>query len=90
MIRVATAASLIDANVLHPNILQPDPENPRATIHEDEWFMDYRNADGSIAEMCGNGVRAFAHVLIAEKLIGGENRSSLLRLGWVRARGEKL
>ena len=21
------------------------------------WFMDYRNADGSIAEMCGNGVR---------------------------------
>lgn len=25
----------------------------------DVWFMDYRNADGSIAEMCGNGVRAF-------------------------------
>jgi diaminopimelate epimerase len=22
-----------------------------------EWFMDYRNADGSVAEMCGNGVR---------------------------------
>ncbi|NIB30964.1 hypothetical protein HBB16_03250 [Pseudonocardia sp. MCCB 268] len=22
-----------------------------------EWFMDYRNGDGSIAEMCGNGVR---------------------------------
>ncbi|MGI0540697.1 diaminopimelate epimerase [Corynebacterium aquatimens] len=32
------------------------------------WFMDYRNADGSIAEMCGNGVRAFAHVLVAEGL----------------------
>lgn len=28
-----------------------------------EWFMDYRNADGSIAEMCGNGVRVFAHYL---------------------------
>ncbi|MER7699032.1 diaminopimelate epimerase [Streptomyces sp. NPDC096095] len=28
-----------------------------------EWFMDYRNADGSIAEMCGNGVRVFAHHL---------------------------
>lgn len=27
------------------------------------WFMDYRNADGSIAEMCGNGVRVFAHYL---------------------------
>ncbi|MCP1387248.1 diaminopimelate epimerase [Corynebacterium sp. TA-R-1] len=32
------------------------------------WFMDYRNADGSIAEMCGNGIRAFAHVLVAEDL----------------------
>ncbi|MBB1243971.1 diaminopimelate epimerase [Streptomyces durbertensis] len=28
-----------------------------------EWFMDYRNADGSVAEMCGNGVRVFAHCL---------------------------
>ena len=28
-----------------------------------EWFMDYRNADGSVAEMCGNGVRVFAHWL---------------------------
>ena len=34
-------------------------EEPRA-----EWFMDYRNADGSIAEMCGNGVRVFAHYLL--------------------------
>ena len=29
-----------------------------------EWFMDYRNSDGSIAEMCGNGVRVFARYLI--------------------------
>lgn len=28
-----------------------------------EWFMDYRNADGSIAEMCGNGVRVYARYL---------------------------
>ncbi|CAG7654661.1 diaminopimelate epimerase [Actinacidiphila bryophytorum] len=28
-----------------------------------EWFMDYRNSDGSIAEMCGNGVRVFARYL---------------------------
>ncbi|MEN0127837.1 MAG: diaminopimelate epimerase [Brevundimonas sp.] len=27
------------------------------------WFMDYRNGDGSIAEMCGNGVRVFAAYL---------------------------
>lgn len=25
-----------------------------------EWFMDYRNADGSLAEMCGNGIRVLA------------------------------
>lgn len=28
-----------------------------------EWFMDYRNADGSVAEMCGNGIRVFAEYL---------------------------
>ncbi|WP_232548286.1 diaminopimelate epimerase [Propioniciclava soli] len=35
----------------------------------DLWFMDYRNADGSIAEMCGNGVRVFARHLVAEGLV---------------------
>jgi len=34
-----------------------------------EWFMDYRNADGSIAEMCGNGVRVFAHHLVEHGLV---------------------
>ena len=33
-----------------------------------EWFMDYRNADGSIAEMCGNGIRVFAHYLVGAGL----------------------
>lgn len=33
------------------------------------WFMDYRNADGTIAEMCGNGVRVFARYLVAEGLV---------------------
>lgn len=33
------------------------------------WFMDYRNADGSIAEMCGNGVRVFAHWLRSRGLV---------------------
>lgn len=35
------------------------------------WFMDYRNADGSLAEMCGNGVRVFARYLIEEGLVSG-------------------
>lgn len=29
-----------------------------------EWFMDYRNADGSVSQMCGNGVRVFARYLV--------------------------
>ncbi len=33
-----------------------------------EWFMDYRNADGSIAQMCGNGVRVFARYLVEQGL----------------------
>jgi diaminopimelate epimerase len=28
-----------------------------------EWFMDYRNADGSAAQMCGNGARVFVGYL---------------------------
>ena len=32
-------------------------------LHADDWYMDYRNADGSMAQMCGNGVRVFAHYL---------------------------
>ncbi|MEN9739870.1 MAG: hypothetical protein RLZ72_136 [Actinomycetota bacterium] len=34
-----------------------------------EWFMDYRNADGSKAEMCGNGVRVYVAYLMAEGLV---------------------
>ena len=47
-------------------------------VHADDWFMDYRNADGSIAEMCGNGVRVFAHHLFASGLT---EEMSALRVG---------
>jgi diaminopimelate epimerase len=36
-----------------------------------EWFMDYRNADGSVAEMCGNGLRVFARYLLDHGLAEG-------------------
>ncbi|HKS48684.1 MAG TPA: diaminopimelate epimerase [Amycolatopsis sp.] len=36
-----------------------------------EWFMDYRNADGSLAEMCGNGMRVFAKYLVDAGLVTG-------------------
>jgi diaminopimelate epimerase len=43
-----------------------------AALAEDpaaEWFMDYHNADGSPAEMCGNGIRVYGSYLIAQGLI---------------------
>ncbi len=40
----------------------------RVVRQRDRWFMDYRNADGSIAEMCGNGIRVFALHLVQEGL----------------------
>jgi diaminopimelate epimerase len=39
-------------------------EEPQAT-----WFMDYYNADGSTAEMCGNGTRVFARYLTEKGLV---------------------
>jgi diaminopimelate epimerase len=40
-----------------------------ADLDRCEWFMDHRNADGSHAEMCGNGIRLFLHVLVTEGLL---------------------
>lgn len=37
-------------------------------------FMDYRNADGSIVEMCGNGVRVVAKVVLDANLVGMPSR----------------
>jgi diaminopimelate epimerase len=39
-----------------------------AMAGEAEWFMDYWNADGSYAEMCGNGTRVFVRYLITSGL----------------------
>jgi diaminopimelate epimerase len=54
---------------------------------EAEWFMDYRNADGSLAEMCGNGVRVFSRYLVAAGLAtpGPEGLPVATRAGVVRA-----
>jgi diaminopimelate epimerase len=54
VLRVTTAGAAVGAGVLDR---LPDG------VHSGEWFMDYRNADGSRAQMCGNGVRVFAHYL---------------------------
>lgn len=44
----------------------PDAAVALAEDADAAWFMDYRNADGSVAEMCGNGVRVVA--AFAERL----------------------
>ena len=53
---VRTAALSTEAGLLETE--------PRA-----EWFMDYHNADGSPAEMCGNGIRVFARYLVERGLV---------------------
>ncbi|MEV6803574.1 diaminopimelate epimerase [Streptomyces sp. NPDC051132] len=55
-------AGLGGDGVLHVVRSAAHPE-ARAMAGEAEWFMDYRNGDGSVAEMCGNGVRVFARYL---------------------------
>jgi diaminopimelate epimerase len=42
---------------------------PDGAGQDAEWFMDYRNADGSPAQMCGNGTRVFAAYLAAAGLV---------------------
>ena len=53
-----------------------------------EWFMDYRNADGSIAEMCGNGLRVFARYLLEHGLAAGPSFAVATRSGIRRVRAE--
>ncbi|WP_433348462.1 diaminopimelate epimerase [Micromonospora sp. CA-111912] len=52
-----------------------------------EWFMDYRNADGSVAEMCGNGARVFVRYLLETGLAtpSGAALPVATRAGVVRA-----
>src|SRR5258708_13795879 len=45
------------------------------------WFMDYRNADGSIAEMCGNGIRVFARYLLDHGMEAGPELAITTRAG---------
>ncbi len=54
-----------------------------------EWFMDYRNGDGSSAEMCGNGIRVFVAYLERlglVRLADGESLPVGTRAGVLRVR----
>ena len=50
--------------------------------------MDYRNADGSVAEMCGNGVRVFARYLLEQGLAAGPELAIATRAGTRTVRAE--
>jgi len=52
-----------------PSLLVADGAASLAEEPTAYWFMDYRNADGSIAEMCGNGIRVFARYLTEKNLV---------------------
>jgi diaminopimelate epimerase len=56
LIRVVKSANILEGKAILA-------EEPNAI-----WFMDYYNADGSAAEMCGNGIRVFARYLIERGL----------------------
>lgn len=49
---------------------------------EAAFFMDYRNADGSLAEMCGNGIRVFLRYLIGAGLV--EQGAAVATRGGIR------
>ncbi|MCW2495032.1 diaminopimelate epimerase [Jatrophihabitans sp.] len=61
-----------------------DPES-KEFAGQAEFFMDYRNADGSLAEMCGNGVRVFLRYLQRSSLVD-EEAAVATRGGIVQAR----
>jgi diaminopimelate epimerase len=58
--------------------LEPDVE---ALSDEAAWFMDYRNADGSLSEMCGNGLRVFVRYLLTSGLAVGPDVPVATRSG---------
>lgn len=52
------------------SVNHPDAGAPLDGAPQPEWFMDFYNADGTVGEMCGNGVRVFARYLAAAELAG--------------------
>ncbi|GAA4678097.1 diaminopimelate epimerase [Streptomyces youssoufiensis] len=70
--------------VLHVVRSAAHPE-ARSMAADAEWFMDYRNGDGSIAEMCGNGVRVFARYLRHAGLVDAGDLAIATRAGVRRA-----
>jgi diaminopimelate epimerase len=80
---VAQVAALCDrrAGIGADGILRVVRSKAAGIDSSAEWFMDYRNADGSIAEMCGNGIRVFARYLVDAGLAGAGSFAVATRAG---------
>ncbi|MDR1078648.1 MAG: diaminopimelate epimerase [Propionibacteriaceae bacterium] len=63
----------------------PADSLPQWRDRGDLWFMDYRNADGSLAETCGNGLRVFVRYLLEEGWVTGDQVEVVTRAGSHRA-----
>jgi diaminopimelate epimerase len=55
----------------------PDGAAALAEDSDAEWFMDYHNSDGSVSEMCGNGIRVFTRFLVDNGLASLEPGDTL-------------
>jgi len=86
VMRVIRTQALAEFDQAVLDLHEPDPE----------WFMDYRNSDGSLSEMCGNGIRVFGRHLALEGLvdpsgpvpIGSRDGVKVLTFAGGRADGE--
>ncbi len=67
-------------------ILRAIPAGSAAQASGAQWFMDYRNADGGLAEMCGNGARVFVRYLLEAGLVAGDTVLIDTRAGIRRVR----
>jgi diaminopimelate epimerase len=71
-------ASVVEEGALRPSRNRPDDESLP------EWFMDYRNADGTMAEICGNGLRVFGKHLYDEGLVAPDRPARILTRSGVK------
>src|ERR1017187_5271256 len=78
VLRVVRTAAITAASAAAARAGTPDSAERSGSA---EWFMDHRNADGSVAEMCGNGLRVFARFLLDHGMAEGPAFTVATRAG---------
>src|ERR1039457_7083673 len=85
VLRVVRTAAITAASAAAARAGTPDSAERSGSA---EGFMDHRNADGSVAEMCGNGLRVVARFLLDHGMAGGPAFTVATRAGLRRVRVE--